>query len=341
MANGFDDLKFNEEQFENRNVQSMPDHPSDAGWSSDDVKRGFDETPQYLVSMERLNALFDRLGDVNAGTYIGAVAQDGSASTLQNELNKAFHRFITAGAGDMPRDIYDKNMNGIVDNAEKVGGKSLDEIYSSIWPVGSIYMSVVNVNPGSIFGGKWELFKPGRTLVCVDAGDGDFNAPEKLGGSKAMQVHSHGGSTSSADSSHTHGITIDQTWHEHHHSMGHTHSGGSAAWGGAHTHNLGQSYYHAFTPGARAYGHPIDNPSWYFQNAAHVVYEMGSEHTHSITHAPYSGNTAAAATPHTHNATIHGDNKSHTHTFTTGNAGSGQSQNLQPFVTCYMWVRRS
>ena len=29
----------------------------------------------------------------------------------------------------------------------------------------------------------------------------------------------------------------------------------------------------------------------------------------------------------------------HTHTFTTGNAGSGNSGNLQPYITCYMWKR--
>ena len=32
-------------------------------------------------------------------------------------------------------------------------------------------------------------------------------------------------------------------------------------------------------------------------------------------------------------------NGGHTHTFTTSNAGSGNSGNLQPYITVYMWKR--
>jgi len=336
---GFEDLKLDEQQFEGRNVQSMPDNPSEAGWSADDVKRGMDEAAMRVVALERLNALLDRLGDVNAGTQIGVVSQDGEPSTVQNEFNKTFARHITAGAGDMMREIYDPNLNGKVDDSEKLGGKTLEEIYESIYPVGSIYLSVSNVNPSGMFGGAWELYKPGRTLVCVDIGDGDFNAPEKIGGSKALQSHAHSGKTSEADVSHTHPITIAAASTAHTHGMNHTHSGTTAA-GGSHDHGI-------YSPG---YGYPPPSggsdrycvsPN---QAGAGVLNAIatGGSHQHNVTtDGPSNGSTASGGGSHAHTGTVGGDNRAHTHSFSTGNAGSGQSQNLQPFATCYMWVRRA
>jgi hypothetical protein len=48
----------------------------------------------------------------------------------------------------------------------------------------------------AIYGGTWVTFGAGRTIVGVDAGDSDFNAPEKTGGSKSVtlttdQIPSH------------------------------------------------------------------------------------------------------------------------------------------------------
>ena len=64
-----------------------------------------------------------------------------------------------------------------------------------IYPIGSIYMNVSNVNPNTLFGGTWEEFATGRALVGVDKNDNDFIKPEKTGGSKKMQRHNHSGIT--------------------------------------------------------------------------------------------------------------------------------------------------
>lgn len=58
-----------------------------------------------------------------------------------------------------------------------------------IYPIGSIYISVNSTNPSLIFGGTWEAFGTGRTLIGVDASDTSFNTVEKTGGSK---THTHG-----------------------------------------------------------------------------------------------------------------------------------------------------
>lgn len=56
------------------------------------------------------------------------------------------------------------------------------------YPVGSIYMSVNNVNPNSLFGGTWEVWGSGRVPVGVDASQTEFNTVEKTGGEKTRRL---------------------------------------------------------------------------------------------------------------------------------------------------------
>ena len=70
--------------------------------------------------------------------------------------------------------------------------------FDMIYPVGSIYFSVNNVNPGTLFGGVWERFANGRTLVGVDEAQAEFNVVKKEGGEKfhtlsmgEMPKHNH------------------------------------------------------------------------------------------------------------------------------------------------------
>ena len=70
------------------------------------------------------------------------------------------------------------------------------KIYNAIYPVGSIYMSVDNTNPSSLFGGTWVAWGAGRVPVGVDSGDSDFDTVEETGGSK---THSHWQSSGADD----------------------------------------------------------------------------------------------------------------------------------------------
>lgn len=56
------------------------------------------------------------------------------------------------------------------------------------FPIGSIYLSVVDTDPSNWFGGTWEQIAKGRTLVGVDVDDTDFNTVEKTGGEKAHKL---------------------------------------------------------------------------------------------------------------------------------------------------------
>ena len=63
------------------------------------------------------------------------------------------------------------------------------------WPVGSIYMSMVATNPGTLFGGTWERIANGRMLIGADsasypAGSTGGEKTHKLTISE-MPSHSH------------------------------------------------------------------------------------------------------------------------------------------------------
>lgn len=59
------------------------------------------------------------------------------------------------------------------------------------FPIGTVFITVVNTNPSNFLVGTWESFGAGRCLVGVDSSDSDFNTVEKTGGSKYLQKHDH------------------------------------------------------------------------------------------------------------------------------------------------------
>ena len=72
-------------------------------------------------------------------------------------------------------------------------------INALVYPVGSIYTSVVATNPATLLSmGTWVAFGTGKTLVGLDSTDTDFDTVEETGGSKThtlteaqMPVHDH------------------------------------------------------------------------------------------------------------------------------------------------------
>lgn len=104
-------------------------------------------------------------------------------------------------------------MQEIIENVAQQYYQQLtnSELLSLVYPVGSIYTSVNNTNPGSFLGGTWVSFGAGRTLIGVNSSDNDFSASQKTGGAKQvtlstdqMPSHTHSGSTDSGDGNHNH-----------------------------------------------------------------------------------------------------------------------------------------
>lgn len=67
-----------------------------------------------------------------------------------------------------------------------------------VYPIGSIYFSVNDVNPNILFGGTWEAWGTGRCPIGIDSTQTEFSDVEKTGGTKTVvltesQIPSHKG----------------------------------------------------------------------------------------------------------------------------------------------------
>lgn len=148
--------------------------------------------------------------------------------------------------------------------------------FDKIYPIGSIYTSVVNTNPSTLFGGTWIRFSQGKVLVGVNESETEFNTVLKTGGSKNLQSHTHTGNTGD---------------------------------NGSHQHDIYSGYGDGGSYGqdALVFKQALSGRNYY--KAA----------TGGVAFLQFAGN--------------------HNHSFTTGSAGSGNSQNLQPYMTVYFWRR--
>lgn len=55
---------------------------------------------------------------------------------------------------------------------------TIDNTINSIYPIGSVYISLTETNPGTYLKGTWEQFGQGRTLIGVGTGDDGTNTQE-------------------------------------------------------------------------------------------------------------------------------------------------------------------
>lgn len=201
------------------------------------------------------------------------------------------------------------------------------ELFNVIYPVGSIYMSVNNVDPGQLFGGTWAEWGKGRVPVGVDSGQEPFKTVEKTGG-KVDHVLS-----TAEMPAHAHGINHHNHEVQPHRHLVEPHSHGIPALtgvtleSGSHSHG-GRSDKDAASGTAKNR----------FNNAGADLYTSfttpAGEHTHRFETNP--GNTGSAEMYTKAEKTDTGT----TDLTTTNNTGSSSAHNnLQPYITCHMWKR--
>ena len=164
--------------------------------------------------------------------------------------------------------IFDYGIDADGNNYLNVNGdiyKNNKNIFSLIYPVGSIYMSANSTNPKNLFGGTWVAWGSGRVPVGVDTAQTEFETVEKTGGEK------------------THTLTVDEMpLHKH--------------------------------------GENITSPYGY-------EYPLVGENSEGYTKDGYVFATSAIS------------EKNNEQVLTDSNGGGNPHNNLQPYITCYMFKR--
>jgi len=194
-----------------------------------------------------------------------------------------------SGSGGVDSSVIDDLQSQINNNATTISNltnkSSNDNVFLKTYPVGSVYVSTSSTNPGSTFGGTWESFGTGRTLVGVDTSQTEFATVEKTGGEK------------------THTLTVDEMP----------------------IHNHTDRYY---IQGASGWSLSISND--YTMMVKQGTFWFGDDRDESILGGSIGYNNAGSTI---NNVTILNGPQ----TLTAGK--SFAHNNLQPYITVYMWKR--
>ena len=210
--------------------------------------------------------------------------------------------FNGALVDDMP--LYHVLIDGTqIESVTKVFTEipALGGIVDLIYPVGSIYMSVADVNPAVLFGGSWEELQ-GKFLLGRSAN----HAAGSSGGEEIhtltateMPAHTHKGP------SHTHSINS------------HTHSASTGS-AGTHHHTVNRAKLAATGTARYAIQDASSKPDDTYKNT-----KSAGAHSHTVSVAGSGSLTTNAGG-----------------TGNTGSAGSGGGHNnMPPFLSVYMWKR--
>ena len=225
------------------------------------------------------------------------------------------------------------NLSEKIDTLEK----EVDSMLLKFYPIGSIYMSISNVNPSTIFGGTWESWGSGRVPVGVDTSQTEFNTVEKIGGEKTHKL------TATEMPRHTHtfaGNPHSHTLNSHTHSFSATTSTKTLE-GGFECRRYGNSSSQTDIVGIKATSgtHGVFSRIVTAWGGSHqVLASNGSATNPSVDAIDFNGNhnhtvsgTTGKASGNTGSTTISGTN--------TSVGGDSAHNNLQPYITCYMWKR--
>lgn len=246
---------------------------------------GDNETPEANINL-----------DEDPQTQINNIKNN--TTTIQNS-NGGF----SCGSG--ATNGKDMNFRGFT-ICDENGKIPVERLFDAIYPVGSIYMSTNPTNPGTLFGGKWEEYAQGRTIIGNGTSDREFVAGN-LGGESVHTL------TTSEMPSHTHTQNS------------HGHSGNN------------KSFYYWFSQFTHRDNQPETDFIGCFKN---------SDNTNvTLTQETYNNNTDAIGTGSRWGYRKVGVKWNHTPsvndtTATNNNTGGGTSHNnLQPYIVTYIWRR--
>jgi len=97
---GFEERKFNEADFANQDVSSLPDRPSDAGITAQELKARFDNIAKMVIALGKVNGLIDDLGADSAAEKLGFSLNGMEAGTIKEAIE-------WLKKNNLERNIYD------------------------------------------------------------------------------------------------------------------------------------------------------------------------------------------------------------------------------------------
>ena len=153
-----------------------------------------------IPCVSQYHGLLSTLGDVSTYYLVNKCEIDlenpaNTKITLGKTLSVLSEKM--ASNANLKSDIQTvaSNVEGIRGTSKEAYDKSVEAMktaqqvtFDTIYPVGSIYMSVNATNPSELFGGTWVAWGSGRVPVGVDTSDSDFLTIEKTGGEKTHEL---------------------------------------------------------------------------------------------------------------------------------------------------------
>lgn len=274
-------------------------------------KRQIAEISRNENEIERNSKEEDRVSAENIRKESEEQREENEKIRIANEvdrINAENARKINEEQRVMAENLREQQFEEIKEN-----GLNTEKIFNLIYPVGSIYMSITDVNPNTLFGGTWERWGKGKTLVGVDEDDKDFATSEAVGGEKKHTL------TLAEMPEHTHIFTGNA--HTHAYIKSNTETGSTAltiAQIPEHSHNLTM-----YSTSSDVSGWGLNNVNYTKKGSTEFIASTGGGQGHTHTIGITSANTEESVA-----------------TGTNASTGGGQEHNnMQPYITCYMWKR--
>lgn len=216
--------------------------------------------------------------------------------------SKKFNRVLrqgTAGTATLADFITSALNEDVKDNGKSFAEQLRLAIGASLYPVGSIYMSVNSTDPSTLFGGEWEALDEGRVLI---------------GANSTYSAGSKGGEA-------THTLTVEEM-------PTHGHDGVASS-AGEHTHTRGsQNITGAFGSGGQEHNTYVSG-AFYKTGGSQNNADSGNTNADVVgldASRTWEGESSSDGA-HTHEVSV------------SNTGGDMAHNNMQPYLSVYMWKR--
>ncbi|MCI9292994.1 MAG: hypothetical protein HFF02_06840 [Erysipelotrichaceae bacterium] len=177
-------------------------------YASDTAPDGWLLCDGTAVSRTEYSELFDVIGEsYGAGDGVTTFALPNEPNPLAYTKSNNAIQFLerspelyTIIKAKQSTPLEGNVVNSLASNSETDAPsiKAVNDVLNALYPVGTILEFDCEMDMTSIYGGTWELFGVGRSTVCINTSDTDFNIRLKTGGSKThtmtvaeMPAHNH------------------------------------------------------------------------------------------------------------------------------------------------------